>query len=180
MFDFTHVDQIQATNSFPPPRELFRFGQGFLHLCSDLIITSPLYGNPTLLLLTKQPETRHFSPSQSLDSSFRMDVAALRRSLLSQSRIYENLTLLVLRRSRNCGTTHQRTHKPWQGTSRSPYSRQPSWSMGTFARDQGSEISTHQNGGSRIWIIGWCCSWEDNMRHTTYPTNASVGIGHGT
>jgi len=91
----------------PPPPELFRFAQGFLHLSSDLIITSPLYGNPTLLILTKQPETRHFSPSQSLDSSFRMDVAALRRSLLSQSRIYENLTLLVLRRSCNCGTTNE-------------------------------------------------------------------------
>ena len=26
----------------------------------------------------------------------------------------------------------------------------------------------------------WCCSWEDSMRHTTYPTNPSVEIGHGT
>ena len=94
---------------------------GFLHLHSDLVIASPPYDNPTLLLLTEQSETRHFSPSQSLDSSFRMDVAALRRSLLSQSRRYENLTLFVLRRSRKCGTTHQRTHKPWQGTSRSPH-----------------------------------------------------------
>jgi len=52
----------------PPPRELFRFGQGFLNLRSDLVVASPLYDNPTLLLLTKQSETRHISPSQPLDA----------------------------------------------------------------------------------------------------------------
>ena len=114
---------LMSTKSKPqtPPPGIISIWSGFLHLHSDLVIASPLYDNPTLLLLTERPETRRFSPSQSLDSSFRMDIAALRRDLLSQSRRYENLTLLIVGRGRNCGTTHQRTHKPWQGTSRSPH-----------------------------------------------------------
>lgn len=119
MFGFTHVDEIQATNS-SPPRELFRFGQGFLNLRSDLVIASPLYDNPTLLLLTKQSETRHISPSQPLDALSGW-MLRLYDVLYCLNQEDTKISLLVLRRSRNCRTTRQRTHKPWQGMSRSPH-----------------------------------------------------------